>query len=267
MRRARLLVMAIAIVAAGAAAWLAWGMMGRAPKQVVKNNVDTVEVLVAKSAIQLGDSVKASDFNWQVWPKDAAKEGYITKTAKPNATADMAGSIARAAFLPGEPIKQTKLIKANEGGVMAAILPAGMRAVATKISEESAAGNFVMPNDHVDVLVTHKQRSNNGRGDQQTSETLFRNIRVLAIGQELDQKDGKKVTAGKTATLELTARQAEVLALNNSIGEVSLSLRSLADTLKAKNSAPTEDDVPKPDKTAGIKVLRYGTWSRSYGLQ
>ena len=268
MKRARMMVMAIAVVAALAAAWLAWGMMKPQPKQVAKSNVDTVEVLVAKTNLALGDQVKTKDFNWQVWPTAAAADkGYITKSAKPNAMSELDGAIARSAFLAGEPVKANKLIKANEGGVMAAILPAGMRAVATKITEETAAGNFILPNDRVDVLVTRKQRSSGGRGESQTSDTIFRNIRVLAIGQELDQKDGKKVSLGKTATLELTARQAEVLALNNAVGEVSLALRSLEDLLKSKANKASDDDEIKPERVNGIKVLRYGTWSRTYGLQ
>ena len=269
MKRARMMVMVIAMVAAIGAAWLAWGMMKAPPKQVAKSNVDTVEVLVAKTNLALGDQVKTKDFNWQVWPTAAAADkGYITKSAKPNAMAELDGAIARSAFLAGEPVKSNKLIKANEGGVMAAILPAGMRAVATKITEETAAGNFILPNDRVDVLVTRKQRSSSGgRGESQTSDTIFRNIRVLAIGQELDQKDGKKVSLGKTATLELTARQAEVLALNNAVGEVSLSLRSLEDLLKSKANKASDDEEIKPERVNGIKVLRYGTWSRTYGLQ
>ena len=268
MKRARLMVMVIALFAAAAAGWLAWGMMRPAPKQVVKKDVDTVKVLVAKGAIGFGDTFRASDFSWQVWPKDAAKEGYITDTSKPNAATEYTGAIARSSFLAGEPIKPNKIAKPGEGGVMAAILPAGMRAVATKITEETAAGNFILPGDRVDVMVTRKQRGANGRGEEQVSETLFRNIRVLAIGQELDQKDGgKKSLSGKTATLELTSTQAETLALNNSVGEVSLSLRSLEDAMKAKGANVAEDDTPKKDRSSGIKVLRYGTWSRTYGLQ
>jgi len=267
MKRARLMVVAIAIFAALAAGWLAWGMMRPAPKQAVKKDMDTVKVLVTKAAIGFGDEVRASDFVWQNWPKDDAKDGYITDTAKPNAASEFAGAIARASFLAGEPVKPAKLAKPGEGGVMAAILPAGMRAVATKISEESAAGNFILPGDRVDVMVVRKQRSANGRGEQQVPETLFRNIRVLAIGQDLDQKESKKSLAGKTATLELTSSQAETLALNNTVGEVSLSLRSLEDAAKAKNAVTGEDEAPKKAGTSGIKVLRYGSWSRTYGLQ
>lgn len=266
MKRARLMVMLVAVLAAAVAGYLAWGMMRPAPeiKQVVKKEVETIKVLVAKGPIGFGDAVRSSDFTWQAWPKDAPLDGYITEQSKPNAANEFAGSIARTSFLAGEPVKAGKLAKAGEGGIMAAILPAGYRAVATKIAEETAAGNFILPGDNVDVIVTRKQRSANGRGDQQVSETLFRNVRVLAIGQELDQKDGKKALSGKTATLQLTSGQAETLALNNSVGEISLSLRSLEDSNKSKSAAPEE--APKKE-ASGIKVLRYGAWSRTFGLQ
>ena len=149
MKRARTMVMAIALFAALAAGWLAWGMMRPAPKQIVKKEADTVKVLVARQAVGFGDAVRASDFIWQPWPKDAPLDGYITETNKPNAAQEFAGSIARTSFLPGEPVKPGKLAKPGDGGVMAAILPAGMRAVATKISEETAAGNFILPGDRV----------------------------------------------------------------------------------------------------------------------
>jgi len=267
MKRARLTVLAIAILAAMAAAWMAMGVMTRpAPKQVVKKDIDTVKVLVAKNAVSFGDAFRSSDFNWQAWPKEAAATGYITDSSNPNAIAQYTGAVARASFLAGEPIKPAKIAKPGDGGVMAAILPAGMRAVATKIAEETAAGNFILPGDRVDVLVTRKQRSSNGRGDEQVSETIFRNIRVLAIGQELDQKDtAKKSITGKTATLELNSSQAETLALDNAQGEITLSLRSLEDASKAKDVA--EDEAPKKERSSGIKVLRYGSWSRTYGLQ
>ena len=251
-----------------AAAFLGWSIIGnRQPKQAAKVNIDTVRVLVATKAIGFGDEVRAADFTWATWPKEMTKEGnYITDATRPNADKELVGSIARTSFLPKEPIKEGKLAKLGTGGVMAAILTTGMRAIATKISEESSAGNFILPNDRVDVIVTRKQRGSGGRGEQQVSETLFRNVRVLAIGQELDQKDGKKVAQGKTATLELTSSQSEALALNNAVGEISLSLRSLEDSIKTKANGP-EDESPKKERSSGIKVLRYGNWSRSYGLQ
>ena len=102
-------------------------------------------------------------------------------------------------------------MKAGDGGVLAAILPAGMRAVSTRIKEETAAGRLILPNDRVDVILTRRRRGRSGSEDA-VSDTLFRNIRVLAIGQLIEAKEGKKLAEGNTATLEMTPAQAEELA-------------------------------------------------------
>ncbi len=135
-----------------------------------------------------------------------------------------------------------KLIKAGEGGVLAAILPKGMRAISTRIKEETAAGRLILPNDHVDVILTRRLRGPGGQ-EQHVSDTLFRNVRVLAIGQQIETKEGKKAAEGaaNTATLELTPSQAEMLARANSMGEISLSLRSIAD---ADKDGPDSDADP-----------------------
>ena len=135
-----------------------------------------------------------------------------------------------------------KLVKAGEGGVLAAILPAGMRAISTRIKEETGVGRLILPNDRVDVILT-RARGRAG-GDEFDSDTLFRNIRVLAIGQLIEAKDGKKLAEGNTATLELTPPQAQRLAAANSEGEISLSLRSIAD-METK-------DGPTADQSAAI---------------
>jgi pilus assembly protein CpaB len=230
MKRARVIVLAIAITAAIAAAWIARSIVSSEPEvRQVEKTVGVTDVLVAAKDINLGDSVRSDDFKWQQWPVEGVTPGLITKDAEPNAPSDLSGAVARAPFIAGEPIKDQKLIKISEGGVMAAILPSGMRAISTPIREETAAGGFILPNDRVDVILSYKMRV--GRKEEPVSEAVLRNVRVLAIGQALENKDGEKVATGKTATLELTPRQAEVLALAQSMGEISLSLRSLADTV------------------------------------
>ncbi|MGD9866442.1 MAG: Flp pilus assembly protein CpaB [Hyphomicrobiales bacterium] len=265
MKRARVVVLAIAIAAAGGAALVAKRMTGApAPTKVVVASGDTVDVLVAASEIRLGDSVKSSELKWQAWPKSAASAGYITRDATPNAMSRFSGAIARAPFLEGEPIKEQKLIKASEGGVMAAILPAGMRAISTPIREETSAGGFILPNDRVDVIVSRKVRT--ARKEEHVSETVLRNVRVLAIGQSIESKDGKKVATGKTATLELTPNQTETLALAQSMGDISLSLRSLADA-RPNEGAPEQADNPLgSSRGASVKILKYGVQSRAYGV-
>lgn len=266
MKKARLMVLAIALVAAGGAAYVARNMTGEPEVRTVKvNNVDTVEVLVASGNIRLGDSVRAEQMKWQSWPKNAALGGYITKTSQPKAVSRFSGAIARAPFLEGEPIKEQKLIKASEGGVLAAVLPSGMRAISTPIREETAAGGFILPNDRVDVIVSRRVRT--ARNEEHVSETVLRNVRILAIGQNIEQQGDKKVANGKTATLELTPGQAETLALAQSMGEISLSLRSLSDANPAGLGGPQDAaNALGRARSGSIKLLKYSVPSRAYGL-
>lgn len=265
MKRARILVLAIAFAAAGGAALIAKRMISAPPTVVTsEKTIDTVEVLVAAKDIRLGDSVTSSDIKWQDWPRNAATSSYITRSGHPKALSTLSGAIARAPFLAGEPIKDQKLIKASEGGVLAAILPSGMRAISTPIREETAAGGFILPNDRVDVIISRRVRT--ARKEEHVSETVLRNVRVLAIGQTIEQKGDKKVANGKTATLELTIRQAEILALAQSMGEISLALRSLADVNPNGKVAPETSDAFGNPNTGSIKILKYSVPSRAYGV-
>jgi pilus assembly protein CpaB len=267
MKRARLIGMAIAAIAAVGAMLLVYAILSRPQVKTQKVQVNTVEVLVAKADLKVGDLVRAADMKWQAWPTEAASTGYITKSSDPDATKKFDGSIARSSFLANEPIKASKLIKANEGGVMAAILPAGKRAISTKIEEFTGVAGFIMPNDRVDVIKTGKEAARGNSKPQFTVETILHNIRVLAIGQVIenqDTKDGKKnAIAARTATLELTPAQAERLALERATNDstISLSLLSLAEA----QGAPSVDETPiKKEENTGVKMLRYGTWSRVY---
>ena len=261
MKRARIIVLGIAFTAALGAAWMAKRMISGTEVREVEKTVGAVDVLVAAKDINLGDSVGGGDVKWQQWPLEGVTPGLITKTAEPDAPQNLSGAIARATFIAGEPIKEQKLIKVSEGGVMAAILPAGMRAISTPIREETAAGGFILPNDHVDVILSRTVKV--GNKDDKVSETILRNIRVLAIGQTLEQQGDDKVATGKTATLELTPRQTEILALAQSLGEISLSLRSLAD------ATPTQSEPTAKigDAYSGsVTILKYGVSTRVFGL-
>jgi pilus assembly protein CpaB len=262
MRRARVMVLAIAFTAAVGAAWVAKKIVS-GPREVetIEKTVGATDVLVAATDINLGDSVRANDLKWQQWPVDGVTPGLITRNAQPDAPTALSGAVARAPFIAGEPIKEQKLIKISEGGVMAAILPSGMRAISTPIREETSAGGFILPNDRVDVILSHKMRV--GSKEEPVSEAVLRNVRVLAIGQEIENKDGEKVATGKTATLELTPRQAELLALAQSMGEISLSLRSLADA----NPGQSESTAKIGDAYGNsVKFLKYGVPSRVFGV-
>lgn len=265
MKRARVLVLGIAVLAAGGAAMLAKGLVPSPGKVVtVETDVNSVRVLVAAKTINLGDSVRSKDLKWQPWPSEAATAGYITRKNKPKALSEFAGAIARAPFLSGEPITNQKLIKKSDGGVMAAILPSGMRAISTPIREETAAGGFILPTDRVDVIVTRRLKTS--QREEHVSDTILRNVRVLAIGQNIEMKGDKKVANGKTATLELTPRQSELLTLAQSMGDISLALRSLADANPNSKGPQSEDQVLASERGISIKLLKYGVKSRAFGV-
>lgn len=259
MKKGRIIVLAIAFVAAIGAAMLARSMVSQTETVTIEKTVGAKDVLVTAKDFQLGDTVTEGSLKWQEWPEEGVTPELITREKQPDAVAELVGSVARAPFVAGEPIKNSKLVKTGEGGVLAAILPAGMRAISTPISEESAAGGFILPNDRVDVILTRRMQV--GEKEQQVSETVLRNVRVLAIGQTLETSSEEKVASGATATLELTPRQTEILSLAQSMGQISLSLRSLADTPKPGSTIDISED-----KGSSIKMLKYGQPSQVFGV-
>jgi pilus assembly protein CpaB len=259
MNTARIVVLSIALVAGGVAAYLARGSddKSQAPAQPVAQ-LATVEVLIAKNEIGLGQSVRQDDLVWQTWPAATASGNLIKRGDRPDANDQIAGMIARSPFIAGEPIREPKLVRANGSGFMAAILPTGMRAVSTEISAETGAGGFILPNDRVDVILTRRDKAAEGRADTINSEIILSNIRVLAIDQAPKEKDGQNALVGRTVTLELKPEQAETLARSRQTGTLSLALRSIADINMAENN-PEEDAAPKKGGT--INVVRYGVQS------
>jgi pilus assembly protein CpaB len=240
MKTARIVVLGIALSAGGVAAYLASGSDTKTVVAEPTAQLPTVDVLVAKSDIALGQTVGPADVQWQTWPSATASNNFIRRTDRPDATDQVAGSIARSPFIAGEPIRDPKLVKANGSGFMAAVLPGGMRAVSTEISPETGAGGFILPNDRVDVILSKREKSTTSGSDFVSSEIILSNIRVLAIDQAPREKDGQNSVVGKTATLELKPAQAESLARARQTGTLSLALRSLVD-VNASN-APRDDE-------------------------
>jgi pilus assembly protein CpaB len=251
----RIIVLAIALGAGGIAAYLASGSDNKPLPAEPVVQLQTVDVLVAKSDIGLGQSVNADDMQWQTWPASTASSSFIRRNDRPDATAQIAGSIARAPFIAGEPIREVKLVKANGSGFMAAILPTGMRAVSTEISPETGAGGFILPNDRVDVILSKREKNQDRPGAPEVvnSEVIMANVRVLAIDQAPKEKDGQNTVVGKTVTLELKPEQTETLARARQSGTLSLALRSIAD-LNAVETKP--DDRSK--RGDSINVVRFG---------
>jgi pilus assembly protein CpaB len=174
----------------------------------------------------VGDMLK-----WQAWPTDATNASCITRETDADAVEKLKGSIARVPLYAGEPLRRSKLIGEGQS-FMSSVLPSGMRAIATQISADTSAGGFILPNDYVDVIMTRRSQQGTSGGDGFITETILKNIRVLAIDQTIQEdEEGKKVKVGETATLELTPQQAEIITVAAQMADrLTLALRSITDT-------------------------------------
>jgi pilus assembly protein CpaB len=207
-----------------------------------------------------GQLVGPKDIGWQTWPATAANASFITKTVRPDAMKQFIGAIVRTALVSGEPIRDPAVVFAKGSGFMAAILPKGMRAVSMEISVETGAGGFILPDDHVDIVLTRRDKAaEKATGvEKYVSDTILRNVRVLAVDQAIEEKNGQKVAVGKTATVELTQQQVETLVLSRQLGTLSLALRSLLDS---QSATPEGGDEQKDESQISINTVRFGVSS------
>lgn len=253
MNAARIGVLVLAIVAAGLAALLARGLVSsNEPAKVEVAVAPVSEVLVAASDIAVGERLSSGSMRWQSWPENSVASGFITKANAPTAMGDYDGSLARAAIFAGEPISAAKLITAGGAGFMSALVAPGMRAIAIPVTPQSTAGGFILPNDYVDILMTRRTQDEASGTQVVKGETILKNIHVLAVDQSVASKSGDDALVGKTVTLEVTPAQAELLMLSTAQGEITLSLRSIA-----QSGEGTDDVVSGADGTV-VKVVRYG---------
>lgn len=246
MRFSRVALIAVALIAGGTAAWLA---IGRQPDPVpVPAAVQepapapvapTLEVLVAKSAISPGTRLTADLLEWQKWPEETVRTEYVTSAAAPDAMDTFATSVARGEILAGEPIRPEKLGAAG-AGFLSAILAPGQRGVSVEIDAKAASGGFIVPNDHVDVVLTRII------GTEQSSQTILSDVRVLAINARLGNSETPEEAATPEegvfsnvalATLELDSAQAELIINATSVGHLSLVLRPVSDAKTAADTA------------------------------
>jgi pilus assembly protein CpaB len=209
----------------------------------------TLQVLVARNAIHTGQIVKPDDMRWQSWPQGSLAPTYIVEGKRP--LSDFVGAVARGSIAAGEPVTEGKLVLAGTRGFMAAVLQPGTRAVSVPITATSAVSGFIYAGDRVDVLLTHVLSSQGSQGGQSAqsaqrtaTETILRNARVIAMDQKLDFSPGDKPDVGKTATLELTPKQTELVTLAVKMGDLSLVLRSLQDTNDDGRDAAALENAP-----------------------
>jgi pilus assembly protein CpaB len=262
MRPARIILLLVALVAGGLAAFLVTrGDNAPAPVREVVTEVvpeQTSQVLVAKTAVGIGERLTEETLEWQNWPESALRSEYVTIAAMPDAPAQLTGAVARFEFFPGEPIREAKLVRADQG-YLSAVLASGKRGVSVGVTAASSAGGFVVPNDHVDVVLT----TTTAVGQQ--SEVILSDVRVLAIGKRLGEMgesggntegDGTSPTpvtfdSSTIATLELDPNQAETLITAATRGQLTLTLRSVADFNRADaNVTGTTNQA--------VRIIRYG---------
>ena len=264
----RVVVLGVAVGSAVMAALLAKGFLVKPEKEVVEiNKVKTVEVLTAAKDVLMGEKFVDGSTVWKTWPEANVSDAMITKDEKPDAQQFYVNARARLAVYEGETIIEKKIILPDQAGFMSAILPKGMRAISVAISEHSAAGGFILPNDRVDVILTKKVSSTQSTEKVIMSETVLTNVRVLAVNQTFRQEqEGGNVTVaeGKTATLELDPRQSEVIAQIESVGELSLALRSIAEN----DGKSMDKEGPKlADQYTGKKARGNDTLFVRYGIE
>jgi len=295
MNPARIIVICVAAVAAIglALAVRAMGSPSNAPTAVATAAAvparPMAKVLVAAKDLQPGQRLTESDMAWKEWPADEVNPAFITDGSVPlpsavaeeppaarpegavasvtrvaanlaagNSKSDYAGSVVREPILAGEPIVSRKIVRAGDSGYMAAYLVPGMRAMAIRVTVETAAGGFILPGDRVDVLLTRETTLSN-MGAQESdrskfaSSTVMQNIKVLAIDQSTRADDDEQAVVGATATLEVGPRDAEALALAKSEGELSLVLRSYADT-----GGPSGRAAPATRQASAVRIYRGG---------
>jgi pilus assembly protein CpaB len=299
MKPARIIVICIAAVAAIGLALVVRAMGAPSSSSAAVSTAAAVparpmvNVLVATSDLDRGHRLVESDLAWKPWPVDELHPEHIIDPSTPlpvlesagskapaaapppgtfasvtraatNLTtggpkADYVGSVVREPILAGEPIVSRKIVRAGDSGYMAAYLEPGMRAMAIRVTVETAAGGFILPGDRVDVLLTRETNlSNMGaqEGDRSkfASSTVMQNIKVLAIDQSTRAGDEEQAVVGATATLEVGPRDAEALALAKSEGELSLVLRSYADT-----GGPSGRVAAPVRQSSAIRVYRGGS--------
>ena len=251
MNRSRVIILGLAALAAIVAAFLVRGLLGGGTEKsvaaVAPKPVSTMRVLVAASNIQAGTKLVPGSVRWQAWPKSTVDSSFITANASADINKVIEGTVARTSLVAGEPLSTTKIVHADAAGFMAAQLSPGMRAVSIGINVQSGAGGFVLPNDRVDVLMT-KPIGSAGQ-HRYLSKTILSDVRVLAVDQTFKQANNEKVVVGKTATLELTPAQAEIVARGGASGTLSLSLRPLGDNAGDHELASAG--------ASGVSVIRY----------
>ena len=205
------------------------------------------QILVATRTLTVGTIIEPDSFRYQPWPKELVENAYYAKGESDPAS--LAGTVVRSAVTAGQPLTKGSLVEPGDRGFLAAALGPGMRAVTVSVSAQQGVAGFIFPGDRVDVVLT--QSVEGGEGPPlRAAETIVRNVRVLATDQRVisEDKEGKReVKTFSTITLEVTPRLAEKVAVAMKIGDLSLSLRSIADNTAELERAIASGEVKVPE--------------------
>jgi pilus assembly protein CpaB len=261
----RIAILGVAAIAAGAAALLVRGMLGggtptsqaAAPPIAI-----TTDVLVASKDVVPGNVLSVDLVRWDPWPKSAVSSTLITKDKQPDLDKAIAGAVVRSPLVAGQPITEASIVRAGSAGFMAATIKPGMRAIGVPVTAETSAGGFILPNDRVDVVLTRDMSGGNGGPKNFESGIILQDVRVLAVDQTAHQEKDQQSVVGKTATLELTPDQAELLAQSQQSGILSLVLRALGDSEGepiANNATHRRPLIAGTNsERSAVTVFRYG---------
>ena len=256
-----IILLLVALGCAGGTAYFVDDLLGRKPAAPAAAAMPPppaeTRVLVAKKDLATGTFLKSGDLDWQVWPEAGLNDGYVKEN--PNALKEFEGAVVRTRLVKGEPVTKARVVHPGEKGFLAAVLDPGKRAVAVPVDGATGVGGFVLPGDEVDVILTiqREQTGDDGAEKRVFAETLLTQVRVLAMDQTVDNATGQAKVA-KTATLEVTPKQAEKLALGLELGDLGLSLRSLQrnEVETARLDALAEDTATPKSTPAGKSYTR-----------
>jgi len=237
----KLVLLVGALLIAGVTAFMARSMFADGAVATAKAAPEPPgnEVLVAAKPLPLGTIIAADMLVFQPWPKDMVEKAYFQKGETDPAT--LVGKVVRHTIMAGQPVAQGALVGPGENGFLAAALSPGMRAITVSVSITSGVGGFVFPGDRVDLVLTQEVPGAEGQ-PLRTSETIVRNLRVLAVDQRVDDTT-TEAKVGRTATLEVTPKLVEKIAVARTFGSLSLSLRSIAESAAELDRAIAAGEV------------------------
>jgi len=233
----KLLLIIFALLIAGSTVWFVRNWAGSQAPVVASQpqvaapaapQIEVKKILVAAQNLPAGTLVRENHIKWQEWPEsDELEEQYVVENARP--MEDFLGTVVRNGLSAGEPITDSRMVKPGQQGFLAAVLRPGMRAISIQVDETTGVAGFIFPGDQVDVILTLEvaQQTEEAGRPRHASETILSDVRIVAMDQSTNDQE-QEVIVRRIATLEVTPKQAEKVSVSRQLGQLSLSLRSIA---------------------------------------